>query len=414
MASVREEARELVIAGARVFDGDHDVVPTGQAVWVRGGRIAAVGPADEVLRRAGGATIVDAEGGTVVPGLVNLHVHFDLALPGDLEAVARLNLAERALYMAGQARETLRCGVTTVRLVGTAQHVDMALRRAVEQGQVEGPRIRTAGELICCTGGHGWSEGREADGAVGFAQAVREQIRAGADLIKFALSGGMAGEHETHVTPQLREDELRAVLEVAHGWGRRVTAHAGPAGAIAQAVRLGLDCVEHGYELDDEVCRLMVERGVTYVPTIVVTRCAEFFARHHVPDWMRDRALSSGRRHWQSLQTAIRNGVRIAMGSDMPPQAAFDGTSATVREMEYMEEAGMTPVEVLRAATSTGADWLGLGGQVGRVRPGHLADLLLVAGDPTRSVSALRELRLVLQSGVVRVDRAVEFTQRKG
>lgn len=394
-----------VIAGARIFDGEADQPLLDRAVWVRDGTIAAVGAAGDVLREAGDATVIDAAGATLLPGLVNMHVHLDLALPGDLEAVERLTPEGRALHMAGEARETLRAGVTTARLVGSAGHVDLALKRAIEHGRVEGPRIRTAGQILCCTGGHGWSEGREADGAAGFAQAVREQVRAGADLIKVAISGGMAGEHETEATPQLRDDELEAVIEVAHSWGRKVTAHAGPAGPIEHAVRMGLDGVEHGYQLTDQTCSLMVERGVCYVPTIVVTRCQEFFERHHVPSWMQERALGAGPRHWESLRLAIRHGVTIAMGSDMPPAAEFDGTSATVREMEFMEEAGMTPAQVLRASTSVPAAWLGLGDRVGRVREGYLADLLLVDGDPLRSVSALRDLRLVMQGGEVRWDR---------
>lgn len=394
-----------VIVGARVFDGETEQPLVDQAVWVRDGRIAAMDAADMVLADAEEAAVIDAAGATLLPGLINMHVHLDLALPGDLEAVERLNPAERALHMAGEARQTLRAGVTTARLVGSAAHADLALKRAIERGQVEGPRIRTAGQILCCTGGHGWSEGRQADGAAGFSRAVREQIRAGADLIKVAISGGMAGEHETQATPQLRDDELEAVLEVSHAWGRKVTAHAGPAGAIEHAVGMGLDGVEHGYELTDQTCRLLVEHGVTYVPTIVVTRCGEFFDRHHVPSWMRERALGAGARHWESLRLAIRHGVTIAMGSDMPPAAEFDGTSATVREMEFMEEAGMTPAQVLRAATSVPAGWLGLGHRLGRVREGYLADLLLVDGDPLRSVSALRDLRLVIQGGEVRFDR---------
>lgn len=395
-----------VIAGARIFDGDREQLLEDQAVWIREGRIAALGAADDVLRDAGDPVVIDGQGATLLPGLINMHVHFDLALPGDLEAVERLGPAERALHMAGEARATLRAGVTTARLVGSAAHVDLVLKRAVELGQVEGPRIRTAGQILCCTGGHGWSEGRQADGAAEFARAVREQIRAGADLIKVAISGGMAGEHETEATPQLRDDELEAVLQVAHAWGRKVTAHAGPAKVIERAVRMGLDGVEHGYQLTEETCRLLAERGVTYVPTIVVTRCGEFFDRHHVPSWMRERALSAGPRHWESLRLAIRHGVTIAMGSDMPPAAAFDGTSATVREMEFMEEAGMSPAQVLRAATSIPAAWLGMDDRVGRVRKGYLADLLLVDGDPLRSVSALRDLRLVIQGGEVRFDRS--------
>jgi imidazolonepropionase-like amidohydrolase len=394
----------VVIAGARVFDGEGTSLLDGLGVWIRHDRIRAVGPVDDVVRDAraeGGSEVLDLAGGTLLPGLVNMHVHFDLALPGSLEAVAGMAPAARALHMAEQARATLMAGVTTVRLVGSSDHVDMALRDAIDRGAVPGPRIRTAGRLICCTGGHGWRGGREADGASGFAAAVREEIRAGADLIKFALSGGIAGEHEAITTAQLRGDELDAVLEVAHAWGRKVAAHAGPAGPLEDAVARGLDCVEHGYELTDELCALMVRREVTYVPTIVVSRCAEFFERHRVPAWMRDRALNAGPRHWQSLQAAIRAGVEIALGSDMPPPAEYDGTSATVRELEFMVEAGMTPHAALMAATTVPARWLGMAGTVGAVREGALADVIAVDGDPLADVSALRRLRLVMKGGDV-------------
>lgn len=404
-----ESRPHLVIAGARVFDGERQSAGSDLGVWIEGDRVRTVGPVDDVVREArqdgGEPQLVDVRGATVMPGLINMHVHLDLALPGDMEAVSRLSRPALALHMANGARETLRSGVTTIRMVGTADHVDFALRRAIDQDFVDGPRIRTAGQLICCTGGHGWSKGREADGAAGFAQAVREQVRAGADLIKFALSGGIAGEHEGIATPQLRDDELAALLEVAHAWGRKVTAHAGPAGPIEKAVHAGLDCVEHGYELTDELCELLVERQVTYVPTIVVSRCKEFFDYHRVPAWMQERALSSGPRHWESLQKAIQHGVEIALGSDMPPHAAYDETSATVRELEFMVEAGMSPEAAIRSATSIPARWLGMSDKVGHLQPGTFADIVVVDGDPVHDISALRRMQLVLKGGEVVVDR---------
>lgn len=405
---MRTQQTDLVIAGARVFDGRSDRAAENQGVWTSGGRIRRVGPTDDVLREAtvtGTPRIVEANGDTVVPGLVNMHVHLDLALPGDLARVAMLNDAELALHMAEEARLTLLAGVTTVRLTGTYNHIDFALRNSIDGGRTLGPRIRTAGQLVCSTGGHGWQRSLEADGPAEFARAVREQIKHGADFIKLALSGGMAGEHEKVTTSQLREDELDAVLEVAHAWGRKVTTHAGPAGPTLEAVRRGIDCVEHGYELTDELCRLMIEREVTYVPTITVTRCREFFERHNMPRWMQDRALAWGDRHWESLENAIRHGVTIAMGSDMPPHAEFDGTSATVRELEFMVEAGMTPQAALVAATSTGARWLGLEDEIGCVGEGAYADLLLVQGDPLADISAMRDLRMVLKDGRPVLDR---------
>jgi imidazolonepropionase-like amidohydrolase len=198
---------------------------------------------------------------------------------------------------------------------------------------------------------------------------------------------------------------MRAVIETAHGWGKKVTAHAGPAGAIREAIACGLDCVEHGYFLTEGVIRLMVERGVWLVPTIAVSRCEEFYARIGAPDWMIRKALAAGQRHWAALEGAIRAGVSIALGTDMLPAEPFDGTTATVRELEFYVEAGMPTMDALRSATSRPAEWLGVADQLGTLEVGKVADLIAVAGDPTRDVACLRQLRLVMKDGrIVRAD----------
>jgi imidazolonepropionase-like amidohydrolase len=397
--------RELVLAGCAVFDGIGDAVRPDAGIRIGGdGTILAVGAVDDVLAEAPkDARIVDLDGDHVMAGLANLHVHFGLALPGPLaDAVHRADPAELVLLMADSARRTLRSGVTTVRLVGERGYADFALRKAIDAGAVDGPRIFTAGHALCCTGGHGWdADGLEADGADGFRRATREQLRAGADLIKVCVSGGIAGEHEHIDTPQLDDDELTAVLRTAHDWGRKVTAHAGPADVVARAVELGLDCVEHGYQLTDEVTKTMAARGVWYVPTIVVSRCEEFFIANRVPTWLIDRALSAGPAHWDSLRHALANGVDVAMGSDMPPHAPFDETTATVRELEFMVEAGMPVPDALRSATIRPAEWLGVDSRIGTIEPGKRADLIALRDDPTKDISALRTLRLVLKDGVV-------------
>lgn len=400
-----------VLTGATVWDGVADAAVADQALHVLpDGTLGAVGPAADVVAGAPGATVVDLAGAVVVPGLVNMHVHLGLALPGAMQDAAQgAGDATLALLMAGNAAQTLRAGVTTVRLVGETNFADMALRTAIRAGHVPGPRIFTAGHALCCTGGHGHdSDAMEADGADGFRRATRVQLRAGADLIKVCVSGGIAGLHEAIDTPQMTDDEMAAVISTAHDWGRKVTAHAGPSPVVARAVELGLDCVEHGYDLTAEVCALMAERGVAYVPTITVSRCEEFFRANGVPQWMIDRALGAGPVHWQSLQHAIAAGVTIMMGTDMPPQADYDGTTATVREMELMAEAGMSPLDVLRSATSVPADWLGGDEVVGRLVPGAVADLLVLDADPVTDVSALRGMHAVVQGGrVVRDDRGV-------
>ncbi len=395
---------EQVLVNLSLYDGVRDGSAPDRGIHIGAdGRIRAVGPVDDVLAAAPGAPVVDLGGDHVMPGLVNMHVHLSLGLPGrHADRVQAANPAQLVLLMADSARRTLHAGVTTVRLVGERGYADFALREGIEAGAVDGPRIFTAGHALCCTGGHGWdADALQADGADGFRAATRAQLRAGADLIKVCISGGIAGQFEAIDTPQLTDDELAAVIGVAHDWGRKVTAHAGPADAVRRAVQLGLDCVEHGYQLDDAVTRLMAQRGVWYVPTIVVSRCEQFFIDSGVPGWLMERALSAGPRHWESLRTAIANGVVLALGSDMPPHADFDGTSATVRELEFMVEAGLPVAAALKAATSGPAQWLGRPEQLGRVAPGAHADLLVLHEDPTRSVSALRSLHAVLKGAVV-------------
>src|SRR5579864_8195083 len=188
--------------------------------------------------------------------------------------------AALALRMAQNAREALHAGVTTVRLTGERKHADFALKASIARGETRGPRIFTAGMACIATGGHGHTRAGtiEADGPDEFRKVVRMQLRAGADLIKIAISGGIAGEHEAIRDAQLSREEMRAVMETAHGSGKKVTAHAGPPGAIRDAIECGLDCVEHGYFLTEEVIHLMVEQGVWLVPTIAVSRCEEFYA----------------------------------------------------------------------------------------------------------------------------------------
>ena len=392
-----------VLVNCHVFDGRSPDVRRDQHVVVRDGNIASIGPAD-AARAAEDEAVVDLRGSYLMAGLFNMHTHFGLALPGPLgDSIEAMPLQELAFYVAGCARETLLSGVTTVRCVGESKGTDFALRSAIAAGRTEGPRIFTAGRALACTGGHGHDSSitLECDGATGFMRGTREQISAGADLIKVMISGGIAGANETMETIPLTPGELEAVIATAHNWGRKVTAHAGPAEIIEKALDLGLDCVEHGYRLTTNVAHKMREHGAALVPTLSVTRCPDIFEAMQVPTWMRERALGAAQVHEESYRIALEAGVSMMLGSDVPPFWRTEGTSATVRELEHMEAFGLPPCDALLAATQVPAEWLGIGDEVGTVEAGKKADLIAMTEDPTASVSALRTLHWVMKDGAV-------------
>ena len=388
------------IVGGSVVDLDGGPPLRNAVILIEDDRITAVGTASSV-DIPDGTELIRADDLWLIPGLVNLHVHLGLVLPGRLAYELRDETdAELALRMAKNARDTLRAGVTTIRLPGDSRHADIALKKAIDRGQTEGPRIVSAGEMVDITGGHG-AEGETQDGPYELVKAVRREIAAGASWIKIAISGGIATPRGDIAEALMTPEEIEAVVDAAHRFGAKVTAHSGSPAATATAVEAGIDCIEHGYFLTREVLEMMKAHGTWLVPTIVVSqpRTMPFFERIEAPRWYLERVRSVGKRHWRALETAIDVGVRIGLGTDQFPFEPNDGTTATVREAEYYVEAGMTPREALRSATIGPATLLGMEADIGSIAPGKLADIIAVTADPTRDISALRQLALVIKGG---------------
>ncbi|OZC55592.1 amidohydrolase [Rhodococcus sp. 06-621-2] len=397
---------DLLLHNCSIIDATRADALVGGAVWISDNKIAAAGTEADVRDALGDRRhqVMDLGGRFLSPGLINMHTHLSLSLPGPRGAeIKSMSAPQLVLHMADGAARTLQCGVTTIRCVGEKDHADFPLKASIEAGKLQGPRMFTAGRPICCTGGHGHgsSGGLECDGATGFRQGVRQQIRAGADFVKVMISGGLSGQHEEIHTRQVTRDELEAAITTAHEWGRKITAHAGPAPIIAEAVELGLDCVEHGYQLTDEVTAAMAEKGCALVPTLVVTRCKSFFDELGVPEWMQQRALSAGERHMQSFRSAVAAGVTVMLGSDMPPFWTFEGTSAAVRELEHMSEGALGAKAALAAATIVPAQWLRADDMLGTVEVGKYADLIVTDGDPSLDTSTYRTLSVVVKDGVI-------------
>jgi imidazolonepropionase-like amidohydrolase len=398
------DAAVKALVGGTVVDVDSGEALRDAVVLVDGERIAAIGASGEVDVPAD-ADVIDVAGQWLVPGLMNMHVHLGLILPGKMAAeLAGETDAALALRMAAAAREILQAGVTTIRTPGDSRHAELALDRSIRKGESHGPRIHAAGEALVITAGHGSEPGvLYADGPYELMKAARQQISLGAKWVKILISGGIATDGGAIAEALMTPEEINAVVDAAHRFGVKVAAHSGSSAATSVAVDAGVDSIEHGYTLDREVLRKMHKAGTWLVPTIVVSQpaTAPFFERIGSPQWYLDRRDSVGKLHWEALKTAIEEDVNIALGTDQLPHEPNDGTTATVREAEYYVEAGMTPLEALRAATIEPARMLGADDEVGSLTVGKYADIVAVGADPLADIGALRTISFVMKGGTV-------------
>ena len=387
----------LVLVGAAVIDGTGAEPVRGRAVVVEGGRIASV--VDEA--RAPRGRRIALEGCTLLPGLINCHVHLCFGAEADpVRAVKDEPVALTALKALLRAKQTVDAGVTTVRDLGGREYVELAVRRAVDEGLFPGPRILAAGRAICMTGGHGSWLAREADGPDDTRKAVREQLKAGADVIKLIATGGVMTPGVEPGSPQLTLEEMRAAIEESRKAGRLTAAHAQGSSGIADAIEAGITTIEHGIFLTDEIIASMKRKGVFLVPTLVAPAAISAGGlAAGIPDFMVRKSEAVSPHHIASFQRAVKAGVRIAAGADSGTPLNFHGS--LLPELELMVKYGMTPLEAIRSATSEAADALGLAGETGRIAPGYAADLLAVAGQPAERIGALSDVRLVLARGAV-------------
>jgi imidazolonepropionase-like amidohydrolase len=401
----------IALVGATVVGTDSGTEIPNAVVLISADRIVKVGPADSTPIPEG-AKRISLQGKWLIPGLMNMHVHLGLKLPGAAgDSLTDESDTQEVLRMAGNARRSLLAGVTTLRLVGEDHGTDFALRAAIDRGEVLGPRIKTAGEVIVPTGGHG---SMEADGPYALAHVVRKQIKDGADWIKIAISGGISDSRGSISAAPMTDEEMSTLIEVAHRNGIKVTAHNGSSEAARQALRFGIDGFEHGYHLDLGVLKEMKAKGVWLVPTIVVTQpgALEFYHKIGSPPWYLERVRITGADHWAMLQNAIKLNVKIALGTDQFPFEPNDGTIATVAEAELYVKAGMTPLQALQSATTQAALMLGMDADLGSLGAGKFADIDALDADPLKDIHALRNIGFVMKGGVVVRDDQAEYAAR--
>ena len=383
----------MILRDARIVDGTGQVFEEASLrIDAETGRVTDVGDADARSEEPE----FDLSGKTIMPGLVDAHVHFSLSGEPSVEKVVDMTEGELMLMEARNARTTLEAGVTGVRAMG-ARDLDPVLKAAIDRGDMPGPRMVANCRSITITGGHGHHMGREVDGPTDCRRAVREQIKRGAEFIKFMTTGGVTTPGTNPDTLAFTEEEIHALVDEAHRRGVHAATHVHGAEGAKAAARAGVDTIEHGTFLDDEAIDLMVRNDVVLVPTLSAPYRIMRNLEHATAE-SADKTEHVYERHIESYGNALRSGVEIVGGTDAGTPFNYHGTNAT--EVTFMAEHGMEPGEAIVAMTGRAADAIGLA-ETGTLEPGNFADLLVLDGNPLENLSIVREPESVLKGGEV-------------
>ena len=392
----------IAFVDGRVIVGDGRILEHA-TVLVEDGKIVKIAQNSTTIPKD--TQKIPLDGQTLLPGFIDAHIH--ICMDGSPDPMA-VSLSESpiitTLKAAQSARRTLMAGVTTVRDMGGKDGIDFGLRQAIDSGLIPGPRMLISGRLICMTGGHGWQVGLEANGPDEVRKAAREQIKAGVDIVKLMATGGVLTPAVEPGSEQLTEEELRAGVEEAHKAGKKTATHAMGTRGIQNALRAGIDSIEHGVYLDDETVSMMIERNIPFIPTISALYNIEAKGiEAGIPAFAVEKTLKVKPFHMESIRMAREAGVLVAAGTDAGTPFNLHGQNLAEIKL-LVDYGGFSPMGAIEAGTGIAARVLGLEKEVGTVAEGKVADLVLVEGNPLDNIDVLlnqESIRLVMQRGKI-------------
>ncbi len=389
---------KVVYKGFTLIDGTGADALDNAYLVVEDKRILQVGSLSEYIQGEDDE-VVDLTGKTVMPGLINSHVHIVMEPVGDPNSIL-INESpyKTVLRGANNLKKHLYSGTTFFRDLGGYDYIDLVLRDAVNEGLIEGAEFLASGKVVTMTGGHGWIMGREADGVEETRKAAREQLKAGADVIKIMATGGVMTKGVEPGSPQLSMEEMKAAVDEAHKAGKLTATHAQGTTGIKNAVLAGIDSVEHGIFLDDEVIQMMLDKGTYLVPTLVAPYfIVKYGVENGVPQYAVDKSKYVMDYHNESFRKAYKAGVKIAMGTDSG--TPFNQHGGAPWELKLMVENGMTPMEAITASTKNSADCLGILNSYGTLEAGKFADFIVLNDNPLVNLDTLFDVENVYKLG---------------
>ncbi|NBG88487.1 metal-dependent hydrolase family protein [Isachenkonia alkalipeptolytica] len=394
--------RSLLITCKGLIDGKNKELQEDVYLLIEDGVISKIGSQGDIPHldlSQRNIDFLDYRHGYITPGIIDTHVHITFSSEADtMGSLTNKSNAQLTIDGVNNLQNTLKGGITVIRDLGAPEYIDIDIRNAQRIGKIPGPKSLVSGKFITMTGGHGWQIGRECDGIAEVTKGAREQLKQGADVLKIMATGGVLTPGVDPNASQLSEAEITAAVTEAHKAGKKTATHAQGIFGIKNAVRAGINSVEHGVFLDDEAADMMAERGTYLVPTFsAIYNIIKYGEEHGIPKFAVDKAKAIKEVHFESFQLARSKGVNIAMGTDAG--TPFNRHGDNLFELKLMVDMGMTPLEAIQSSTYRSAQLLGIDDSHGSLEVGKKADFLLVKNNPLRDIHNLLAFEGLYQEG---------------